>query len=314
MLKNFPWVWVAARKGRQVGMQLAGKAPLCRQLQCMTISQHIAAVRELTTKHAPPKMLKVDGELKLWRVDGSDWWAPPMRADFLKKMIEEIRMDVYGMGTLPKGAIVIDGGANIGMFARAALDAGAERVICFEPSPLTREALNRNLAGAPVTVRAEALWNEKGEALFAVPHGDAGSDQVVQAAGVRGTETGIRVPLVTIDEIVQELGLSRVDFIKLDIEGAETQAILGAAKTLSESHPRVAVATEHTNDVFRNNRSVLEAMSKVDGYAARCMECHAEQSETFGGLVLTPYVLQLNPPPTPAGGRSARSNARQYGH
>src|SRR5271166_6323292 len=144
MLKKFPLLWVAARKGRQVGMKLAGRAPLCGQLQCMTMRQHIVAVRELTSAHEAPKLLQVDGDLRLWEIDGKNWWAPPMRSDFLKKMLQEIRMDVYGMGRLPQGAVVIDGGANIGMWARAALDAGAARVICFEPSPLTREALSRN--------------------------------------------------------------------------------------------------------------------------------------------------------------------------
>jgi len=276
-------------------MQLTGKAPLCGKIECMSMRQHVRAVRELTSRREAPKRLTVDGDLTLWRIAGKDWWTPPIRAEFLKKMTEEVAMDSYGMGTLPEGSIVIDGGANIGMFAQAAFDAGAARVICFEPSPLTREALARNLAGASVTIRSEALWKERGKALFAVPRGDAGSDQIVQTEAVRGTETGIEVPLVTIDEIVEELGLKRLDFIKLDIEGAETQAVLGAAKTLLKYQPRVAVATEHTSDVLKNNRNVLDAMVSVGGYGARCMECHAERSESFGGIALTPYVLLMSP-------------------
>jgi len=156
----------------------------------------------------------------------------------------------------------------------------------------------RNLSDVSdrVTIREQALWNEEGKALFAIPSGDAGSDQIVQGEGVRGTDAGIEVPLTCIDNVVQELGRSRVDFFKLDIEGAESKALAEASKVLADFRPRVAIATEPTNDVLKNNRSVLAAMhSTANGYRARCMECHAEQSESFGGVALTPYVLQLLP-------------------
>src|SRR5271165_1383796 len=288
--------WIIARQGRRIAMRLAGRAPLCGQLNCMSLRQDVDAVRALTSIHEPPKLIEVDGDLQLWRIAGRDWWAPVMRPEFLDKMPKEIQMDIYGLGKLAPGSIVIDGGANIGMFARAALDAGAARVICFEPSPAIRKALTRNLADVSdrVTLRDQALWNEEGKALFAIPLGDAGSDQIVQGEGVRGTETGIEVPLTSIDNVVRELGLTRVDFIKLDIEGAESKALSGASKTLVAFRPRVAIATEHTDDVLKNNRSVLDVMhSTATRYRARCMECDAEQSDSFGGVALTPYVLQL---------------------
>jgi hypothetical protein len=56
------------------------------------------------------------------------------------------------------------------------------------------------------------------------------------------------VPLTTIDRIVSELELSRVDFIKMDIEGAESNAIRGAAETLERFRPRMAIASYHNDD------------------------------------------------------------------
>lgn len=276
-----------------MALRVAGKAPLCGQLKCMTAMQHWQAVKTLSVIREPIRALNADADLTLWEVDGRSWWCPPLGRDFLRKMQDEMSMDVYGLGRLPEGAVVIDGGANVGMFARAALDAGAERVICFEPSPLTREALIRNLPKDRIVVREEALWNEAGTALFALPSDDAGSSQIVQSDGVSGTENGIQAVLATIDTVVAELGLSRVDFIKLDIEGAETQAILGAAGTLARFRPRIAIATEHTTDVLANNRSVLDALQKIAPFFdVRCMECHAEKSASFGGIALAPYVLQ----------------------
>jgi FkbM family methyltransferase len=302
LLKKNRWMWVLARQGRQLAMQTVRKAPLCGRVECMTRQQHSQAVQELVTFRAQPLKIGSDGILTHWRTEYGDWWSPPARFEFIEKMVHEIRMNAYGLMKDCSDAVVLDGGANIGMFARYALEAGASRVVCFEPSPATRLALARNLAPYieqdRVTVVSKALWNEKGRALFALAEGDAGSNQVVQSDGVRGAETGIDVELSTIDLEVADLGLSRVDFIKLDIEGAESAAIKGAALTLSRFRPTVAVATEHTIDVLANNVAVLDAFATVaPQYRTKCMECHAEHSASFGGVALTPYLLQMSAGP-----------------
>jgi hypothetical protein len=55
----------------------------------------------------------------------------------------------------------------------------------------------------------------------------------------------VQVPLTTIDKQVAELGLARVDFIKMDIEGAESNALAGARDTISRFKPRMAITAEH---------------------------------------------------------------------
>ena len=59
---------------------------------------------------------------------------------------------------------------------------------------------------------------------------------------------GTQVLLTTIDKIVEELQLERVDFIKMDIEGAERKALAGARNTLAERKPRLALAGYHLED------------------------------------------------------------------
>ncbi len=56
--------------------------------------------------------------------------------------------------------------------------------------------------------------------------------------GEAGEET-LEVPVVRIDQLVAELGLPRVDFIKLDIEGAEREALRGAVQVLKKYRPRL---------------------------------------------------------------------------
>ncbi len=272
----------------------------------MTADQDNRAVTYLLSHRKTPFPVSFDGKFALWRTDSGDWWSPPVNLEFLDKMINEILMDVYGAGDDLSGSVVIDCGANIGVFAKYALDRRAARVICCEPAPDTLAALERNLhdgvVNGRISVIPKAVWSEPGTARFAMTADDPGSNQIVQAANVRGAETSIEVETTTIDAVVDELKLPAVDLIKLDIEGAESAAIHGAAETIRRFRPRIAIATEHTGDVPANNKQVLQALDDVsEGYLTRCMECHAERSASFGGLVLTPYVLLSESCPTRAG-------------
>ena len=53
------------------------------------------------------------------------------------------------------------------------------------------------------------------------------------------------VPVYTLDEIVDTLGLDRVDFIKMDIEGAEPEALKGAERTIVRFKPKLAISVYH---------------------------------------------------------------------
>jgi hypothetical protein len=61
--------------------------------------------------------------------------------------------------------------------------------------------------------------------------------------------------------MAEELKLDRVDVLKLDIEGAESKAVAGAVKFFQRFRPRIAIATEHTDDPLQNNRDTIAAMA-----------------------------------------------------
>jgi hypothetical protein len=63
-----------------------------------------------------------------------------------------------------------------------------------------------------------------------------------------GGDGDLRVPLTTIDTLAEEFGLNRVDFIKMDIEGAEVAALMGAEGTLAKQRPRLALAGYHNQE------------------------------------------------------------------
>ena len=80
-----------------------------------------------------------------------------------------------------------------------------------------------------------------------------------------------RVPLTTVDKLVAELKLPRVDFIKMDIEGAEPKALAGARDTLAKFKPRLSIASYHEPDHPRTIPAAIFA-ARPD-YQMECGPC-----------------------------------------
>ncbi len=88
------------------------------------------------------------------------------------------------------------------------------------------------------------------------------------------------------------MDLKRLDYIKMDIEGAEREALRGAAETLRRFHPRLTIAMEHR---FEDPRDIPKVVAEVcGGYRAPCGPC------TDMGNSLRPVVMdfQWMPPVT----------------
>jgi FkbM family methyltransferase len=144
--------------------------------------------------------------------------------------------------------VILDVGANIGThlehFVRIAKDG---RVLAFEPLPDLFDALVRRFH--PDGFRL-SLYN------VAVSHSPAESADFVRAEGSLA-ESGLRrreynnpaavkpslitVRVETLDNVVAAAKLQRIDYIKMDIEGGELDALQGASRTLSECRPIVSV-------------------------------------------------------------------------
>jgi FkbM family methyltransferase len=158
---------------------------------------------------------------------------------------------IYGDGELGvrSGDVVLDCGANVGMFTKTALAAGARLVVAIEPAPATLECLRRNLAAeikqGQVSVYAKGVWDRDGVLPLSVDRTNPGGNSFV--LDTKDKEV-VNVPLTTIDELVLELKLPRVDFIKMDIEGAEKNALRGGRQILLRFRPRLAISAEHLAD------------------------------------------------------------------
>ena len=215
---------------------------------------------------AGSRLLKDEGNLQLWDTPRGQLWMPAGSASMMPLVLAEQDQQIYGKGEreVRSGDIVLDCGADVGTFTRTALSKGAQLVVSIDPGIGKDESLRRNfareIAEGRVIVVAKGVWDSVGSLKL---YGDS----VVE----KHAPEGVDVPLTTIDNIVAELKLPRVDYIKMDIEGAEKPALTGARATLAKFHPRLSIATEHlANDAVAIPQLIR---SIAPTYQSECGPC-----------------------------------------
>lgn len=142
--------------------------------------------------------------------------------------------------TLSPGEVFVDGGANLGIYTVLASSAVGHdgRVLSFEPGAETFERLRRSIAAGEfdnVTPFCKALSDHVGSARLYHTQNHMVSYSLTSS----GDEDNESEPVetITIDEAVAQAGLDRLDFIKLDIEGAEEAAMRGASGSIDRWKP-----------------------------------------------------------------------------
>lgn len=143
---------------------------------------------------------------------------------------------------LKPGAVFIDGGANFGIYSIAAakLVGPSGRVLSFEPGRTAFTVLQQNIHLNHLynTIALhKALADRPGAAkLFHHPHG---LNSFSLGAGCDSAEVYEEVEMTCLDAVHQEYALKRVDFIKLDVEGAEELVLRGAVQVLTQCRPPI---------------------------------------------------------------------------
>ena len=151
---------------------------------------------------------------------------------------------------LKPGGTFVDCGANIGYFSVMAqqIVGSAGRVVAIEANPATFCLLERNLDanGAAEAINCAVAAHTADAELFVPREGDVYS--CLRTGGlVDGNDAqAIRVPGRTLDEIVMSLRLTRLDLLKLDVEGGELDILRSASRVLRDLRP-VIVCEYGTN-------------------------------------------------------------------
>ncbi len=153
------------------------------------------------------------------------------------------------------GQTVLDIGAAYGSYALPALALGA-RVVCFSPADFDTSVLELNLSLNPELARRclvvrDGLYSEWG-------HFDP--DRCLFIAGNGGS--GVMNPgeqwlnVVSLDDFLDERpGIEMVDWIKMDVEGAELEVLKGAERTLHLSRPNILVENHSFHDAAMREKN-----------------------------------------------------------
>ena len=229
--------------GRSEGCSLSSVMKLTERqdVQNRTAMELTRAIRRLNT----------DAEgFEQWSTPYGRFWTPPGNGKEPLAFLLSLEQNGFfdsDRARVAQGDVVLDGGAHIGVFTRKALAAGARLVVAIEPIPANVTCLRRTFADeiedgrvivypAGVSDRAEIL-------PIHFDHKDSMRSSVVFRP--EGPSSDIDGRLTTIDAIVRELKLSRVDYLKVHVEGVEMKAIAGARETISSHKPKIVVPPFH---------------------------------------------------------------------
>jgi FkbM family methyltransferase len=215
--------------------------------------QDIDAMAELRTS-APPMPIKfMDAKLAVYdlRPLGYDVTCHATQAGLACTVVQ--KQYEYHQGNVHckaySGDVVIDAGGCWGettmYFANEAGPTGA--VVSFEFIPSNLAVLHRNQDLNPhlrgrVHLVEKPIWSSSGLKLYYVDWGPG--SRVTHDINKYASWEGM-VETITIDETLAGLGLPRVDFIKMDIEGAELNALRGAEASIRRHRPKLAISLYH---------------------------------------------------------------------
>jgi FkbM family methyltransferase len=188
------------------------------------------------------------------------------------------------MVTLKPGMTVIDVGAHIGyyalLFAKCVGPSG--RVVAFEPLPVNFELLKKNIQLNGLTyveTFSQAVFSRNEEIILTVPDDlpHSGDASVYPA---RGTKQ-FRVPAIALDAFCDSAGF-RPDILKLDVEGAEYDVLIGAERTIDRYRPKLLIELHH----FDGNLAAHPVPDLLAGWGYRIQ--WIERSEMTSHILATP--------------------------
>lgn len=188
-------------------------------------------------------------KLKLDISDFVDWYAYfELKDTALSFILSQIKRD----------DVVFDIGTNIGYVAlRCAKVATHGKVFGFEPSSYNFGKCIANIdlnETKNLKVLNLALGDVDGFLnLQTISTYNRGMNRI----STDGAENSERILINTLDQIVAELNVTKVDFLKIDVEGYEMHVLLGAAKTISTFRPKIFL---EVNEGFLSNFKSSSAM------------------------------------------------------
>jgi FkbM family methyltransferase len=147
--------------------------------------------------------------------------------------------------TVKANDVVIDAGAWIGDFSAYAVSKGAT-AYAFEPVKDTFLLLceTKHLNNDQIHPVQKGLGSCECHVNISISEDCSGANSIIFERGNLGEE----IEIISLDKFVADNHISRIDFIKADIEGAERDMLRGATNVLKTFAPKLAICTYHLPD------------------------------------------------------------------
>ena len=173
---------------------------------------------------------------------GGWWWTWRIRFEIITGFFDYY-VSEYCQQLIKPGMIVVDIGAHVGyytwLFSKLVGPSG--KVISYEPSPENFQILVQNLRAKNINnvipIQKAVCDCSKPVKLYLSP----GNSNHSIVKGFTNFEDVIEVAATTIDLGVKELGYAKLDFIKIDAEGAEPAILRGMSSILKESEEAILI-------------------------------------------------------------------------
>ncbi|MDR2664204.1 MAG: FkbM family methyltransferase [Puniceicoccales bacterium] len=188
------------------------------------------------------------------------FWLPDYKTDWNQKVLvstkqlHEIDILNHVLRLLPEHSVVLDVGANIGnhsLFFRS--QKKVDRVIAFEALPQLRKIIQTNIElnglQRKINLKSFAL-SDKNEQLSIAAFNPKHAGSTTLKKDRNGT-IGAR----KLDSLADELGIDRIDFVKIDVEGFESFVLAGARETFEKFKPpyvQVEIHEVHPIEALRD--------------------------------------------------------------
>ena len=204
---------------------------------------------------------------------------------------------------LEPGMVHLDLGANIGYYAlmAARIVGPTGRVICIEPDPRNLEVLRRNVAlnrlENIVEIHGVAASDTSGTATMYKATASNLNTLVEPSQRARSTDPGqkVTVETVTLDAFMAARG-GRLNFLRMDIEGFEVDALRGGLKTLQASPAPCKILLETHAQMYGPERdfgAVLRQLFSMGFFAKGLVSAGETQPAAFRRLGYAPSEIFL---------------------
>lgn len=204
---------------------------------------------------------------------------------------------IHDVLSIIKPKVSLDIGANIGN--HSLIIAGiSERVISFEPIAFLFEVLQQNLKinhfenATPVNVGLSTVDSEA--EIFVDHNGNLGSSSLTER---HGDGELLSINLKNGDTLLAQMAITEgIDFIKIDVEGHEAEALLGLEKTIRLNQPLILLEwkTDVAINAFKVNGLFQNLFKNYNFYSLSNSSSKKVHSKNFSGLIKRFLYKYLN--------------------